>query len=737
MIHPTPRNRTDEIESTPTKTLYDLLEIGWRRKVYLIGAVAVAMALGVAYLSRIEPKYRVQARVLVRRQAPLLDQARAPKAEEEFLATQAEIIRSPAVVRGAVESLPAQPRDPDAADPVTEALDALNVMPVPGTDVLSISFVGSDPQRATKTVEAVIAAYREYLHQLDHDGHLESLRLLTQSEKELRQDLEVLQEEYRQLRKSTSLIGEGRDAADVQKSLLRHLGERLTECRANRMEMENRMRVMRDGRGTSVVGSPSDPPWVHASLSRSPGGTDAPQSSPDTRAIRLELFKAQSAAEALATQYGPKHPAMRAAEQQVAAWRQRLVQSEAEAAAVLEQELAAARMHERQLADLYRREFEEVKLVDAHLIEEQQVLDRIDRIRTVHDSILTQVAQWQLADQALSGGRSAVRVSTLEAPDVAERLVFPPPSLMLAVCLAMGLVAGVGLIALVERTDARVQSAEQLQERSNRPVLGRIPRLKTPRGSGPRSVYRGRMVRQMPESPAAEAFRALRTRLDIFSDTGIGQVIQVASPRDGEGKTTVTANLAFSFAQLGKKVLVIDTDLREGTLHRVFAVRNDEGLTCRLQDGKPWEASIQRSPLAAVDVLARGREVINPAELLAQERFAELLASARVKYDLVLLDSSALLRVTEPSVSASKADGVLLSAMIGRSSLSEARQACELLDSLNARTLGIVVNQATGPGRSSARSAPADATSGAGTPGNATPGKVVSPVGSQGNGTGR
>jgi len=211
-------------------------------------------------------------------------------------------------------------------------------------------------------------------------------------------------------------------------------------------------------------------------------------------------------------------------------------------------------------------------------------------------------------------------------------------------------------------------------------------------------------------------------------------VIQIASPRDGEGKTTVTANLAFSFAQLGKKVLVIDTDLREGTLHRVFAVRNDEGLTCRLQDGKPWEAAIQRSPLAAVDVLARGREVINPAELLAQQRFAELLAAARTKYDLVLLDSAALLRVTEPSVLASKADEVLLSTMIGRSSLTEVRQACELLDSLGARTLGIVVSQAAASGHCPAANArfPGNAPAG-----NGSAGKVVSPAAGQGNGTGR
>ena len=153
------------------------------------------------------------------------------------------------------------------------------------------------------------------------------------------------------------------------------------------------------------------------------------------------------------------------------------------------------------------------------------------------------------------------------------------------------------------------------------------------------------------------------------------------------------ANLAFSFAQLGKKVLVIDTDLRDGSLHDVFDVTNSTGVTSVLRDAVPWEDAVRRSPLAAIDLLARGPDVSNPAELLAQPSFDELLHAARRRYDLVLLDTSPLLAVTEPSVLAPKTDGVLLSTMIGRSSLTEAQRAAELLETLRAKILGIVVNQ--------------------------------------------
>ena len=384
---------------------------------------------------------------------------------------------------------------------------------------------------------------------------------------------------------------------------------------------------------------------------------------------------------------------MRAAAEKVASWQRRVDEAIDAVPVLLQQELDAAELQERQLSQLYQTEFEKAKTIDLQLVQEQQALDGIQRVQTIHDSILTQLRQWQLADQALAEGRTGVKVSTLEAPTLAERVAFPPPMLLLAVCTIVGLIGGASLVTVLEHTDTKVQSAEQLQQRLNRSIVGRIPSIDAPKGGVPKPLYRSRMARHYPESPAAEAFRALRTRLALESDAGLGKVIQLTSAHDGEGKTTIAANLAISFSQLGKKVLLIDADLRRGTLHDVFDVTNSSGLTSVLEDHVSLQHAVRRSPLAKIDLLTRGPDVSNPAELLAQPKLDEILRATRQTYDLVLVDTSPLLAVTEPSVIASKVDSVLLSTMIGRSSLVDAQRACELLDTLDAKTDGIVVSQ--------------------------------------------
>ena len=117
----------------------ELLEMVWRRKWYLIGPVAIAVLLGAAFMTRIEPVYRIQARVLVQHQGLAVGKDRPAKDSEEFLATQAEIIRSPAVVERAVRSLNLTARTAADKDPVTAILDELTVKPVLGTSVLSIT----------------------------------------------------------------------------------------------------------------------------------------------------------------------------------------------------------------------------------------------------------------------------------------------------------------------------------------------------------------------------------------------------------------------------------------------------------------------------------------------------------------------------------------------------------------------------------------------------------------------
>jgi capsular exopolysaccharide synthesis family protein len=169
-------------------------------------------------------------------------------------------------------------------------------------------------------------------------------------------------------------------------------------------------------------------------------------------------------------------------------------------------------------------------------------------------------------------------------------------------------------------------------------------------------------------------------------------VLQIVSAREGEGKTTVAANLAFSFAQLGRRVAIVDADLRRGMLHEIFDVPISKGLTAVLRDGMPADEAIQRSPLAAVDVLSRGPDASNPAELLGQPNWEKMLDVFRERYDVILLDTPPLLPVADAAALAPSSDGILFTIRCGHSELADLVRARNMLDSADTALLGVVLN---------------------------------------------
>ncbi|HYW78779.1 MAG TPA: Wzz/FepE/Etk N-terminal domain-containing protein, partial [Thermoguttaceae bacterium] len=564
-----------ESEAHFTLMTPEMIELLGRRKWYLIWPVLIALALGAFYLFEVAPLYHVQARVLVQRQGLPLAQDHPTKDNVEFLATQAEIIRSPAIVEQAVESLDFMPYEGPEIDPTVEILKSLRVQPVLGTNVLSIDFYGIESGQAVQIVEAIIESYRQYLYGIDHDTHLESLRVLTRSERDLRLDLSELERKYLALRKNSPLMGQGRDAISIQRSLLTQLGEKLTDARNRRMQLENRLQTMGKAAEPMVAAiTPTQPTLFAASLSTPwqpnmsiPRPGNAPMlpgismhdvalsvnaesadlekwyataansgiEMEDLRPIRQGLFDAQARLEALKQRFGPRHPELRAVEQEVSTWQHRLQEAICRAPQLMNQELKAAELYEHELADLYKAEFSEAKAVDGYVLEEQQLLDGIARVQSIHDSILTQVQQWQLADQALAEGRSGVAVRELETPAMTERVIFPPPLLLAFLCVVVGLIGGSTAITILEHTNTRVQSPEQLNKRLARDIVGRIPAMSVPRHVLAKPVYRSRLVRELPESSVAEAFRALRTRLTSDAGgngngngngNGLGRVIQ-------------------------------------------------------------------------------------------------------------------------------------------------------------------------------------------------------------------
>ena len=196
-----------------------------------------------------------------------------------------------------------------------------------------------------------------------------------------------------------------------------------------------------------------------------------------------------------------------------------------------------------------------------------------------------------------------------------------------------------------------------------------------------------------PRSPVSEAYRTLRTNLDFSSLDKPVKTMLVTSAGPEEGKSTVLANLAVTTAQAGKKVILVDCDLRRPTLHNIFNLKNDVGLTTMVVDDAAIESPpLQDTGVEGLQLVSSGPLPPNPSELLGSRRMEEIIAALLERADVVLFDAPPVVAVTDAAVLATKVDGVLLVINAGGTKRDYARAAKARLEKVNANLLGAVLN---------------------------------------------
>ncbi|WP_078433465.1 CpsD/CapB family tyrosine-protein kinase [Metabacillus halosaccharovorans] len=195
-----------------------------------------------------------------------------------------------------------------------------------------------------------------------------------------------------------------------------------------------------------------------------------------------------------------------------------------------------------------------------------------------------------------------------------------------------------------------------------------------------------------PKSPIAEQFRTIRTNIQFSNVDEELQTMIVTSSGPAEGKSTTTANLAVVFAQQGKKVLLIDSDLRKPTVHYTFRKENHIGLSNVLTRQSTLEEAVTTTEQENLWVLPSGPIPPNPSELLGSRGMQMLIEHAKNEYDVIVLDTPPVLAVTDAQVLANLADGVVLVVSSGKTEIDAAKKAKELLESAKAKILGVVLN---------------------------------------------
>lgn len=251
----------------------------------------------------------------------------------------------------------------------------------------------------------------------------------------------------------------------------------------------------------------------------------------------------------------------------------------------------------------------------------------------------------------------------------------------------LGLVAGGALALLRDALDTTIKSTEQLAPLTEAPNLGTITR-------DPEMPRHPLTVHEYPQAPRAEAFRKIRTNLQFIDVDRPDKMIVVTSALPEEGKTTVLCNLAIVLGQAGRRVVLVETDLRRPKAVDYLGLEGAVGVTSVLSGQVPLDQALQPWGESLFDVLASGPTPPNPSELLSSKQMVNLLAELRERYDMVLLDTPPLLPVTDAAVLGAATDGALLVVRYGKTTSHQVKTAMAALRSASVQVLGTVFTMA-------------------------------------------
>jgi capsular exopolysaccharide synthesis family protein len=286
--------------------------------------------------------------------------------------------------------------------------------------------------------------------------------------------------------------------------------------------------------------------------------------------------------------------------------------------------------------------------------------------------------------ESRESGPSVVKVDVNEAPQVTSVPTSPRPTRNAGFGGLLGLLVGAGLAVIRVKLDRSVKGAEEAVSLTGAPVIGSVLR------DG--ALEKQHLIVRIGDSRTAEDYRQLRTNLQFLNVDDPPKVIMVSSAVPSEGKTTVVVNLALALADAGRKVTIIEADLRRPKVSRYLGIVGGVGLTNILAGTAALDEVVQKYGSGELSVIAAGPTPPNPGELLASSQMASLINKLRIENDYVLVDAPPLLPVADASGLAVMMDGVLLSVRYGSTTKDQLRQAATTLDRVGAKTLGIILN---------------------------------------------
>ncbi len=711
----TPVVRVEEDQNDSGFDLRRIWRVIWTRKWIIVGITLLTAVLSLMFVLRQTPIYRATATLQIEREptqpSPFQDPYSVYADQYLYYQTQYGLIKRRAIAERVAEELdmlpdptepvlePAEPAKPGLFTlerwlpegwlpetpevPVRSARDnvlagivgAIQLSPRRDSQLVDISIENANPVLAAQIANAVARAYIEDNLAGRIEMNQAGSSFLSERLAELKENLTESEEALQTFKDSERLVATS-DVDSVANQELSAATEKVTSARRGLSDLEVRLEQLRAAQ--------SDP---QADLASLPGIVDSAQVAP----VYRNLVDAQAEVDRLSNRYGPKHPRMIAAQGTLEAARKSLREQVIVATEVLRQDVANARAVLRAAES----ELEAVKGRVRSFERQTYDLARLEReVQANRDIYQRFLGQYKETDAVGEVQAANARLVELALPPTYP--VKPNKKRSLMMGMLLGLMLSIGLCFLLEHLDNTLKSSEDVERHTGLPVLGVLPRLKTSESDNLQPL---RHFKERKRSIFSESIRTVRTGVLLSGLDDAHKVVVVTSSVPGEGKTTLSMNLARALSEM-RKVLLIDADMRRPMIASALGQAKDHpGLSQFISGERKLSECVSQIPESSLFVMSAGVIPPNPLEMLSSNRFSEALDSLAEKFDHIVIDAAPVLAVSDALVLSRLASSVIYVIRADATPTPAVKDGVKRLRRVDAHLIGAVINRAQGRGK--------------------------------------
>lgn len=556
-------------------------------------------------------------------------------------------------------------------------LGRLEIEPVRRTRLIDISFAGYHPEIITKIVNEHVQAYIDKNLELKFQATQDAISWLSKKLSDIKNTLTVAENTLQRFKEREDIVSLGDimslstkgDSIIHQK--ISELNSALTEARIKRLNLEttqNRLKKI-EKRPEMIESFPNiiDNPLIN-----------------NLKNSLADLLRKKSE---LREKYGEKHPRMMALNAEIKQQEDKIIEQIAMVAKSISTRYEIAFAQEKSIYAELEREKRKAKNLTRKSIQFSVLQREVESNKQIYDTLLT-----RMKETSLTSGLNTSNLKIIDRAEAPISPIKPKKKRNILLAIIVGLAMGTGMAFFLEYMDDSIESPEDIEKHLKIPFLGHLSYVKNPKKDSEQTKWELFALNDA-KSTTAEALRNIRTNISFRLKGKDDKSLVVTSANPGEGKSLFAINMAILFASMGKKTVLIDSDMRKPRIHKLTDIERSPGLSDALIGEVRLSSIIKHVLLPNLYVIPAGTLPPNPAELLTNDRMDEFQQKFNKTFDIIIYDTPPMMSVTDSLILSKATGNTVLIIKGGETERKAVKHAARQLEELDAKILGTVLNE--------------------------------------------